>query len=67
LSQHFSLTNEERSSRPAEAPRRASMPTLVVEDLSTMVRILRNLLQQIGLDDVDHASGARIALEMMRK
>jgi two-component system, chemotaxis family, chemotaxis protein CheY len=39
----------------------------VVEDFSTMVRILRNLLRQIGLHDVDDAPGGSIALLMMRK
>jgi two-component system chemotaxis response regulator CheY len=32
-----------------------------------MARILRNLLQQIGVPNVDDAPGARVALEMMRK
>jgi len=43
------------------------MPVLVVDDFSTMARILRNLLHQIGLQNVDGAPGARIALEMMHK
>ena len=32
-----------------------SMPVLVVDDYSTMVRIIRNLLGQIGFADVDDA------------
>ena len=32
-----------------------SMPVLVVDDYSTMVRIIRNLLRQLGFADVDDA------------
>ena len=32
------------------------MPVLVVDDYSTMVRIIRNLLQQLGFADVDDAN-----------
>ena len=44
-----------------------STPILVVEDFSTMVRILRNLLKQIGLENVDDAADGRIALAKMRE
>ncbi len=33
-----------------------SMPILVVDDYQTMVRIIRNLLKQLGFEDVDEAS-----------
>ena len=33
-----------------------AMPVLVVDDYKTMVRIIRNLLKQIGFEDVDEAS-----------
>ncbi len=33
-----------------------SMPVLVVDDYSTMVRIIRNLLRQVGFTNVDDAS-----------
>ena len=36
-----------------------SMPVLVVDDYSTMVRIIRNLLGQLGFADVDDAATAR--------
>ena len=32
-----------------------SMPILVVDDYNTMVRIIRNLLRQLGFQDVDAA------------
>ena len=42
-----------------------SMPVLVVEDYKTMVRIIRNLLRQLGFEDVDDASDGTAALEKM--
>ncbi len=42
------------------------MSILVVDDASTMVRITRNMLQQLGFDDVDGSHGGSTALEMMR-
>jgi two-component system chemotaxis response regulator CheY len=38
---------------------------LVVDDYSTMVRIIRNLLRQLGFADVDDASDGAAALEKM--
>lgn len=43
-----------------------STPILVVDDYSTMIRIIRNLLRQIGLDNVDDASDGTDALAKMR-
>jgi two-component system, chemotaxis family, chemotaxis protein CheY len=43
-----------------------SMPVLVVDDYSTMIRIIRNLLRQIGFADVDDAGNGAAALEKMR-
>jgi two-component system, chemotaxis family, chemotaxis protein CheY len=43
-----------------------SMPILVVDDYSTMVSILRNLLRQIGFRDIDAASDGPAALGKMR-
>lgn len=43
-----------------------SMPVLVVDDYSTMVRIIRNLLGQIGFADVDDAKDGASALQKMR-
>jgi two-component system, chemotaxis family, chemotaxis protein CheY len=42
-----------------------SMPVLVVDDYSTMVRIIRNLLKQLGFADVDDARDGASALEKM--
>ena len=38
-----------------------SMPILVVDDYSTMIRIIRNLLKQIGFENVDEASDGSAA------
>ena len=43
-----------------------SMPVLVVDDYNTMVRIIRNLLKQLGFENVDDASDGTSALEKMR-
>jgi two-component system, chemotaxis family, chemotaxis protein CheY len=43
-----------------------SMPVLVVDDYSTMVRIIRNLLRQLGFADVDDANDGMTALSKMR-
>ena len=44
-----------------------SMPILVVDDYQTMVRIIRNLLKQIGYENVDEAANGQAALEMIRR
>ena len=38
-------------------------PILVVDDYKTMIRIIKNLLRQIGFEDVDDASDGGAALE----
>jgi two-component system chemotaxis response regulator CheY len=43
-----------------------STPILVVDDYKTMVRIIRNLLQQLGFDNVDDASDGASALAKLR-
>lgn len=43
-----------------------SMPVLIVDDYSTMLRIIRNLLKQIGFSNVDEASEGGQALQMMK-
>ena len=43
----------------------SSMSVLVVDDYNTMVRIIRNLLRQIGFTDIDDASDGASALEKM--
>jgi CheY-like chemotaxis protein len=40
---------------------------LVVDDYQTMVRIIRNLLKQIGYENVDEAANGQAALEMIRR
>ena len=42
-----------------------SMPILVVDDYSTMIRIIRNLLRQLGFQDIDDASDGSLALSKM--
>jgi two-component system chemotaxis response regulator CheY len=43
-----------------------SMPVLVVDDYNTMIRILRNLLKQLGFQDIDDAGDGTAALKKMR-
>jgi two-component system chemotaxis response regulator CheY len=47
-------------------PADSSMPILVVDDYQTMVRIIRNLLKQIGYENVDEAANGQAALEMIQ-
>jgi two-component system chemotaxis response regulator CheY len=42
-----------------------SMPILVVDDYNAMVRIIRNLLRQLGFTDVDDAADGSAALAKM--
>jgi two-component system, chemotaxis family, chemotaxis protein CheY len=44
-----------------------TMPILVVDDYQTMVRIIRNLLKQLGFDDVDEAQDGTSALSRMKQ
>ena len=41
------------------------MSVLVVDDYSTMVRIIRNLLRQLGFTDIDDATDGATALDKM--
>ncbi len=43
-----------------------TMPVLVVDDYNTMIRIIRNLLRQIGFTQVDDACDGASALKLMR-
>ena len=44
-----------------------AMPILIVDDYATMVRIIRNLLRQVGFHDIDHASDGAAALKRLRE
>ncbi|MEM1381921.1 MAG: response regulator [Pseudomonadota bacterium] len=44
-----------------------SIPVLVVDDYKTMIRIVRNLLKQIGFQDIDDASDGTAALEKLKE
>ena len=43
-----------------------SMPVLVVDDYNTMIRIIRNLLRQLGFADIDDAHDGTEALSKMQ-
>ena len=43
-----------------------SMPILVVDDYATMIRIIRNLLKQLGFENVDDATDGSAALAKMQ-
>jgi two-component system chemotaxis response regulator CheY len=42
-----------------------SMPVLVVDDYQTMIRIIRNLLNQLGFKNIEEAKDGRQALEKL--
>lgn len=43
-----------------------NMPILIVDDYKTMLRIIRNLLKQIGFNNVDEATDGAGALQKLR-
>jgi len=43
-----------------------AMPILIVDDYNTMVRIIRNLLKQLGFENVDDAPDGSTALQKLR-
>ena len=43
-----------------------TMPVLVVDDYKTMIRIISNLLRQLGFSNIDEASDGGRALQLMR-
>lgn len=44
-----------------------NMPILVVDDYKTMLRIIRNLLKQLGFENVDEATDGSLALARLRE
>jgi two-component system chemotaxis response regulator CheY len=44
-----------------------TMPVLIVDDYNTMIRIIRNLLRQLGFEDIHDASDGSEALAKMRE
>ena len=44
-----------------------STPILVVDDYQTMIRIIRNLLKQLGFENVDDATDGVEAMEKLRQ
>ena len=44
-----------------------SMNVLIVDDYKTMLRIIRNLLKQLGFDNVDEAADGATALARLRE
>jgi len=43
-----------------------TMPILIVDDYNTMIRILRNLLRQLGFTNIEEANNGETALAKMR-
>jgi two-component system chemotaxis response regulator CheY len=43
-----------------------NMNILIVDDYKTMLRIIRNLLKQLGFNNVDEATDGAMALQMLR-
>ena len=44
-----------------------TMPILIVDDYNTMIRIMRNLLRQLGFTNIDEATDGTMAWEMVKK
>ncbi len=44
-----------------------SMPILIVDDYQTMVRIIKNLLRQLGFENVDDAADGGAALDKLKQ
>jgi two-component system chemotaxis response regulator CheY len=44
-----------------------SIPILVVDDYNTTIRIIRNLLRQLGFEHIDDANDGTVALAKMRR
>jgi len=44
-----------------------TMPILIVDDYKTMLRIVHNLLKQIGFDNIEEATDGSMALTKMRR
>ena len=44
-----------------------NMNILIVDDYQTMLRIIKNLLKQLGFNNVDEATNGQIALDMIKK
>ena len=42
------------------------MPILIVDDFNTMLRVVRNLLRQLGFDNIEEASDGSQALDKLR-
>jgi two-component system, chemotaxis family, chemotaxis protein CheY len=69
------LVRQDHDRRAVSAPGRVmeramavdlSMPILVVDDYNTMIRIIRNLLKQLGFENVDDANDGSAALGKLR-
>ncbi|MFP4097246.1 MAG: response regulator [Alphaproteobacteria bacterium] len=44
-----------------------NMNVLIVDDYTTMLRIIKNLLKQLGFDNVDEATDGTMALEKIKQ
>lgn len=44
-----------------------NLPILIVDDYKTMLRIIRNLLKQIGFENVEEATDGSMAIERLKE
>jgi two-component system chemotaxis response regulator CheY len=44
-----------------------NMPILIVDDYKTMLRIIKNLLKQLGFENVDEATDGTMAFEKLKE
>src|SRR6202171_2609815 len=63
---HSPVFGDLRTARSKDMAFDLSMPILVVDDYNTMIRIIRNLLKQLGFENIDDASDGASALSKMR-
>jgi two-component system chemotaxis response regulator CheY len=61
------LGHPDRRRQEASLQIDSSTPILVVDDYQTMIRIIRNLLKQLGFEDVDDATDGVEAMSKLRQ
>ena len=67
--EHLAAPNRAAPDRPAQELSMSvdlNMPILIVDDYKTMLRIIRNLLKQLGFNNVDEATDGSAALQKLR-
>jgi len=66
MSPHYSITYILKQGKGAQAMADLTMKILIVDDFSTMRRIVRNILKQLSFNNVDEAEDGDVALEKLK-